>query len=213
MCERRCSCIRFGKKGWRASNEWLAFPETSSPSFASGVFDDPVRQLNVVMTKRNIFFTLVLVALAGFWMVNFSGWFATSKISITHSIHAPQQPRQANSARNGRRNAQTTTTAAPAQPVVTFLFNRAYSLTDLKIVSATALATNVSALPVWHLTTESNSVPLKTFTYGQYIVGMKPWVSGVHAQPLLPGETYKLIVEAGKRTKGEYEFKIPPERN
>ena len=160
------------------------------------------------MKKRDIFFTVVLLALAGFWVVNFSGWFDTSRISITHSVHAPQQPRQA--ANPARRNAQAAVAAAPVQPVVTFLFNRAYALTDLKIVSATALATNASALPVWHLTTESNSVPLKTFTYGQYIVGMKPWVSGVHAQPLLPGETYKLIVEAGRRTKGEYEFKMPP---
>jgi len=165
------------------------------------------------MTKRNIFFTVVLVALVGLWVVNFSGWFATSRISITHNIHAPRQARTAASAaRNSSGNATPTAAAATVQPVVTFLFNRAYALTDLKVVLASAFATNTSTLPAWHLTTESNSVPLKTFTYGQYIVGMKPWVSGVHTQPLLPNETYKLIVQAGARTKGEYEFKMPPEK-
>lgn len=159
------------------------------------------------MTKKNIFLLTVLVGVAAVWVIYFSGWFAMGHIGITHDIHV---------ARQGvvpRKNPQTPAApvaAVPAKPVVTFLFNRAYALTELKVVLASAFATNTSVLPAWRLITTSNSIPIKMITYGQYIPGMKPWVENHPAQPLLPGESYKLIVKAGSRLQGEYEFKMPP---
>jgi len=61
--------------------------------------------------------------------------------------------------------------------------------------------------PVWHLISDSNSVPVKVFSYGQGIRGMKPAVAGSRAQPLETNVAYRLLVTAGK-AKGQHDFEI-----
>ena len=50
-------------------------------------------------------------------------------------------------------------------------------------------------------------MPVKAFSYGQPIRGLKPEVAGVHAQPLTNDVTYRLIVVAGQ-FKGEHDFEL-----
>jgi hypothetical protein len=147
------------------------------------------------MTKKNIFLLSLVVVLAGVYVIYFSGWFGTKNIQIMHDVHPARR------AVNAR---------TPPQPIISFGFTREYQLTEVKVVAASALATNASALPVWHLSSESNSFPVKMIIYGQFIRGMKPFVANSRPQPLQPNETYRLFVKAGSRTEGEYEFKTPP---
>ncbi|HEY2083585.1 MAG TPA: hypothetical protein VGI88_12445, partial [Verrucomicrobiae bacterium] len=63
------------------------------------------------------------------------------------------------------------------------------------------------ALPAWELKSDSNSVPTKLFSYGDRIHGMKPIVSNARPDPLIPGETYRLIIEVGSH-KTEHDFTL-----
>ena len=88
---------------------------------------------------------------------------------------------------------------------VEFGLNRACPLTYVKVVSVSALESNKYALPVWELKSDSNSVPLRAFAYGQWIRGMKPAVKGTRPEPLEHGTKYRLFVEAGS-LKAEHDF-------
>ena len=52
---------------------------------------------------------------------------------------------------------------------------------------------------------DSNSVPVVDFSYGDYIRGMRPAVKGATPDPLEPGVAYRLVIEAGKR-KAQHDF-------
>ena len=70
---------------------------------------------------------------------------------------------------------------------------------------ASPAATNAAAPALWHLVSDSNSVPVKGFLYGDYIRGMKPYVKGSRPQPLATNVTYRLFVKAGS-LQGEHDF-------
>ena len=94
----------------------------------------------------------------------------------------------------------------PAPPI-TFGLEGSRILTEIKVVPLAEWQANHDALPVWHLVSDSNSVPIKTFVYGQQIRGMKPAVPGAEPQPLQPNVAYRLFVTAG-RSRGQHDFKI-----
>lgn len=98
----------------------------------------------------------------------------------------------------------------PANPVL-FLLNRETRLTSVQVVALDALATNQYALPVWRLTSSSNSIPVQEFYYGLNIRGLKPVVKGAAAEPLQPGKKYRISIEAGS-LKAEHDF-IPAPRS
>ncbi len=50
---------------------------------------------------------------------------------------------------------------------------------------------------LWHLITDSNSVPIKALMYGQAPKGMKPAVPRTRPEALLPDVDYVLMLEAG----------------
>lgn len=93
---------------------------------------------------------------------------------------------------------------------VNFDLGYAYRLTSLKVVSVSALESNKYALASWELKSDSNSVPIKMFSYGERIRGMKPIVSNATPEPLTPGATYRLLVEAGSQ-KAQHDFTIDPQ--
>jgi hypothetical protein len=70
-----------------------------------------------------------------------------------------------------------------------------------------ALESNKYALPAWELKSDSNSAPIKMFSYGERIRGMQPIVSNSRPEPLDPGATYRLFVEAGAQ-KAQHDFTI-----
>ncbi len=143
------------------------------------------------MTKNNWLLIAVAVLLAIVYIVFFTNWFKPETVQIFHTNRTP----------HGRfRNTD-------AMPGLIFGLNRQLQLTDIKVVMLSALQTNKNALPFWHLVSDSNSVPVKSFFYGQTIRGLKPAVVGVRPQPLETNVTYRLFVEAGK-IKGEHDFKL-----
>jgi hypothetical protein len=93
----------------------------------------------------------------------------------------------------------------PNTPVLLFLLNRPVQLNEIKVIPLADLATNKYAHPIWHLTTDSNSVPVKELVYGMPIRGMRPAVKGATADPLQPGVHYRLLLQAGSE-KAQFDF-------
>jgi hypothetical protein len=146
-----------------------------------------------LMTKKNVILIAVALALAGVYVVCFTDWFKPKVIQISYTT------------RPGRFRSRP---GATANISLTFGLGDDYKLTEIKIVPLAVLQTNPLALPVWHLVSDSNSVPISRFTYGQGIRGMKPEVPGVRAQMLQPNVTYRLLLQAGS-LKGQHDFQVP----
>jgi len=145
------------------------------------------------MTKKNIMLIVAAVVLTAVYVVYFTDWFRPRTVQIFHTsrnLH-PRFLRGGNG----------------ALPTLIFGINRQLQLTEIRVVEAAVYQTNHNALPLWHLVSDSNSIPVKQFHYGQYISGMKPAVKGTRPQPLETNITYHLIVLAGS-VKGEHDFEL-----
>ena len=134
------------------------------------------------MTKRNIIFIIIAVALAGIYAFYFTNWFKPNVIHIRSESFAG---------------------------VVRFGFDRDYQLTELKVVPLAAWETNKFALPVWHLVSTDGSDPVSEFFYGERISGMDPAVEGARPLPLQPGVKYRMFITIGKLT-ATHDFSGPP---
>ncbi len=121
-------------------------------------------------------------------------WFATNPIQISHRSMPPRF------GYGGKRRPED----AAVDPVL-FMLNRSVNLTSLKVIPVSDLATNKYPHPSWHLQSDSNSVPITEFFYGAPIRGMKPAIKGIVAEPLQPGVSYRVLVEAGSH-KIEHDF-------
>jgi hypothetical protein len=130
------------------------------------------------MNKKSWILIAVAIVLGAVYIIHFSNWFKPKVLAIAH---------------NGRFGQ------------VNFTLGTPFKLTSLKVVSVTALESNKYALPVWELKSDSNSVPIKMFSYGERIRGMKPAIDNTTPEPLEPGATYRLIVQAGS-LKAEHDF-------
>lgn len=95
-------------------------------------------------------------------------------------------------------------------PVV-FSLDRYCRLTSVKAFRAGELATNKYAQPIWSLTTESNSVPTASFSYGQRIPGMRPAVKGARPDPLEPYVLYQLVLKTTD-AEAQHDFTTTPIR-
>ncbi len=134
---------------------------------------------------------LLALVLTVVYAIYFTDWFKPKLIQIFHTSRALRLQLQ----RGG------------ANPILTFGLNRAYPLTELKVVPLAEFQTNQNALPVWHLVSSSNSAPVKIFFYGQKIRGMNSAVPGAHPQPLESNIMYRLFLTAGK-FKGQHDFEL-----
>src|SRR5437867_724883 len=56
---------------------------------------------------------------------------------------------------------------------VTFALDGKYRLTSIRVLADADYRTNKYPTELWHLFSDSNSVPTKAFFYGQKITGMK----------------------------------------
>ncbi|HEY3861669.1 MAG TPA: hypothetical protein VGO59_07265 [Verrucomicrobiae bacterium] len=92
---------------------------------------------------------------------------------------------------------------------VFFALNDGFKLTSVEVIPFEDGKFNSASRPVWHLISDSNSVPTRAFRYGQPIRGMKPAVKNTQADALEPGVTYRLLLEAG-RVKGTVDFSTRP---
>jgi hypothetical protein len=139
------------------------------------------------MRKKEFIWFGVLLVVGGIYIRFFTHWFEKREIAITTSLRPSQRPGE---------------TVFP----VYFTLNGDYKLTSVKIIPLEEDKFNPLAPPVWHLVSDSNSVPTRAFRYGQPIRGMKPALKGVRPEPLTPGVVYRLILSAGDLT-GHKDFK------
>jgi hypothetical protein len=149
------------------------------------------------VNKKTIFQIVLIVLLLGGGIYLVTQFFKPAPIQILCDIHLPRVTRN-----NSR---------APANPSpleIAFGFDQKYELTDLKVVARDEWMTNQQAHPLWHLVSDSNSVPTKAFLYGQRIQGMHAAVAGARREPLQTNVTYRILIAAGARA-GEFDFKLP----
>jgi len=143
------------------------------------------------MTKNNWLLTLLAVVLFVVYAIYFTGWFQPKTIQI-RSTYRNLHPR---AAREG------------VLPALIFGVNRQMQISEIRVVPFDGFQTNKNILPLWHLVTDSNSIPVKTFYYGQYIRGLHPAFKGTHAGSLETNVPY-LIIVTSDRIKGELKFEL-----
>ena len=135
------------------------------------------------------------LALGGISLYLNKDWFAGDVIQIRHR----SRPDRGGVFRRAKRPADKTT-----DPIF-FDIDRKIKLTSLKVVPVSDIQTNKYPHPIWHLVSDSNSVPIADFWYGMRINGMRPSVQGATPDPLQPGVKYRLLIEA-KAGKAEHDF-------
>jgi hypothetical protein len=149
------------------------------------------------MTTKNWTLLALTVLLGSISLYLNRDWFAGDNIQIMHRSRpargAFRRPRSDN----------------PLIDPISFWFDRKVKLTSLKIVPVAAIETNKYPQPIWYLISDSNSVPVKEFTYGMHIQGMHPFFKGVNPDPLEPGVKYRMLVQVGKQ-KAEHDFVPEP---
>ena len=137
------------------------------------------------MTKNGIVLSVLAVFLAAIYVYAFTDWFRLETIQIIPTIRPGRVSATANAPDQ-----------APVYPV-SFAFSGKYKLTSVKVVAADDLATNKHPAPLWHMISDSNSVPTKSIVYGYPVKGMKPAVARVRPEPLSADVDYVLQIEAG----------------
>jgi hypothetical protein len=137
------------------------------------------------MSKNLIVLGTLLVVLLGVYVFFFTDWFDKRSIQIIATIR-PTRP----SAIQPRAD------TPPVYPV-SFSFDGNYRFTEIKVVRADEYASNKFAPPLWHMISDSNSVPIKNFYYGMPVKGMKPSVPRARPEPLSPNEQYLILLDTG----------------
>jgi hypothetical protein len=145
------------------------------------------------MTRKSWMLIGLALVLAVVYAVFFANWFKPGIIRIYHLR------RPTGFAMRTRRD-------APVPPL-TFGLEGSFKLTEIEAVPLAEWQTNRHVLPVWHLISDSNSVPVQSFIYGQGIRGMKPAMPGAKPQPLQANVVYRLLVTAGK-ARGQHDFEM-----
>jgi hypothetical protein len=145
------------------------------------------------MTKKLWMLIALAAALGAFSLYLNRDWFATDHIQI----FCRSRPVRGFSRR-------TSSETAAVDPLL-FWFNRRVKLTSLKVIPTFDIETNKYPQAVWQLVSDSNSVPVKSFTYGMRIQGMHPAIKGAAPDPLVPGIAYRLFIEAGSE-KAQRDF-------
>jgi hypothetical protein len=151
------------------------------------------------MNNKTIFQVVLIVLLLGGTIYFVAQFFKPGPIQILCDIHPPRPPRG-----NNNSNASSN----PPKFTIAFGFDHEYKLTSLKVVPLDEWMTNKEAHPLWHLVSETNSVPTKAFLYGMRIRGMQAAIKGTRPETLQTNVTYRLLVKAGSRG-GECDFKVP----
>ena len=146
------------------------------------------------MKSRTVFLILAAVTLGAVYAYKFTDWFEPKQIQIKYRSLAV-----------GR-------AATPGgADAITFYLDKEYQLTSLKVISTEEAATNKYPHALWHLVSESNSLPVTDFLYGATLPGMKPKIGGIAPEPLAGNKTYRIFIET-KKLKGEKDFETRGKR-
>ena len=137
------------------------------------------------MDKKNTLLVIVLLALVSVYIVFFTGLFKPHVIKVFYTTREIGHFR-------ARRDL----------PYICFVLGGKCRLNEIKVVSK-----NDPGAPLWHLVSDSNSVPVALFVYGEHIHGMRPEIKGEQAQDLDTNQVYQLFVSAG-RAHGQLDFRL-----
>lgn len=141
------------------------------------------------MNNKTLALLAIAALLAGVYAYYFTDWVKRPAIQIISQIR-PGSPSPAN----------------PAVCTVAFTLDGEYPLKSLKVSAVDPRNPKRVGLPIWHLISDSNSMPIQGLIYGLPIAGMKAANTNRPAQPLEPEVTYRLFLEAGK-AKGQKDFR------
>lgn len=151
------------------------------------------------MNKKVIAQVSLFLVLSGLIVYLTKDWFAQPDIQVMTTIRPNRVPERAQE-RLGP--------AIKRQPyTLIFALSKNCELVSVRVFNAAELATNRFAHPLWHLRSESNSVPVKSITYGVPVRGLRPAVRGATAEPLTRGVEYKLLLETATQ-KAEHTFVV-----
>jgi hypothetical protein len=145
------------------------------------------------MSRNGIVLTVIAAVLAAVYVFYFTEVFNKQVIQIIPQV----RPNRVSAIPRGEEG-------TPVYPV-SFALDGKYQLTSVKVVAADDLKTNKYPEALWHLISDSNSLPTKSFLYGQKIPGMKPSSPRAKPMALQPNVSYTLLLEAGK-TRGRTNF-------
>ena len=143
------------------------------------------------MTKKNLLLMFFTFALTSVYVIWFTDWFRPKAVTISYT----------------NRNLHPNWQRGNALPNLMFHIKPQIRFTELKVVPLAQFETNKNAVAVWHLVSDSNSVPVLEFFYGQNIDGMRPAIKGVPADALETNITYRMFITAG-HAKGERDFEL-----
>jgi hypothetical protein len=145
------------------------------------------------MSKKPVILVTLLALIGGIFVYANKDWFGRRPIQISHRFHAF----------GGRFD-----NSGGVAPLM-FEFDRRLKLTSVKVVALCEIQTNKFPHALWHLVSETNSVPVRGFLYGTDLPGMRPMYKGVKAEPLDPDQKYRLLLEAGS-FKAQHDFDLDP---
>ena len=151
------------------------------------------------MAKKQWVFLGLFLLLAGVYISAFTSWGRHPAMQISHAAYT--NPKQVIRPRVRAGRVNTT--------IMIFNLDHAYRLTEIKVVRQADWQTNKSTLPLWHLISDSNSIPTRRFYYGAPVRGMKPLASGTRPEPLATNVIYRLFLTAGQ-VQGQHDFTLPP---
>jgi hypothetical protein len=153
------------------------------------------------MNKRNLTLIVLLLIVSAAAIYLFKDWFKPEPIHIAYMV------RPANMAKKPVAPDRFAPSGKPGFNV-TFSLNQDVRLTAVRVYPLAEVQTNQYPQPIWNMVSESNSPPLKSFVYGGKIRGLHPSVKGAVADPLAPGQSYRLVIET-KDQKAERDFQMP----
>ena len=154
------------------------------------------------MNKKNLLLLLLTVLLTGVAIYLFKDSLKTEPIHIAYSLRPAPESRQTLANRRD-------TPSGKRGFILSFALDQKVQLNSIQVFHLDDALTNKYPHAIWHLTSDSNSVPLKSFDYGAGVRGMRPSVKGATAEPLQPGQSYRLQVKA-RGEIAERDFQMPP---
>lgn len=147
------------------------------------------------MTQKQLLLIALVAVMAGGVLYINRDWFTKPPIQVSHRFHAFAD-------RFGNDSGTV--------PLL-FEFNRKLKLTSVEVIPVSDLETNKNPHPLWHMVSDSNSVPTRGFVYGTEVPGMRPAYKEVAADPLDLGVKYQLVVRAGSlRAEHDFTLELPP---
>ncbi|MDB6025869.1 MAG: hypothetical protein JWM68_2092 [Verrucomicrobiales bacterium] len=155
--------------------------------------------------KRQISLVFLALVLGGAYVYFFTDLFKSARPIEIYATVRPSVTQMQRSHSRDRDKEKEKEPAAETYPV-SFTFRQDYRINEIKVVSAEEFKTNKYAHPLWHMISDSSSRPMKGFTYGSKIAGMKPSLPRGKAEALQTDVTYLLLIDAGKN-QGEISFK------